>query len=41
MGNQKVPYARNSRASQDFAGITLAEIPHIGEIQPVETISRG
>ena len=29
-GNQKVPDARNKRASQDPTGMTLAEIPHKG-----------
>jgi hypothetical protein len=39
--NQKVPDARKARASQDPTGVTLAEIPHKGEGEPVETISRG
>ena len=39
--NQKVPDARKARASQDPTGMTLAEIPHKGEGEPVETISRG
>ena len=38
---QKFPDARKARASQDPMGMTLAEIPNIGEIGPVETISRG
>ena len=39
--NQKVPDARKARASQDPMGITLSEIPHRGEKEPVQTISRG
>jgi hypothetical protein len=38
---QKVPDARKARASQDRMGMTLAEIPHKVEGEPVETISRG
>jgi hypothetical protein len=39
--NQKVPDAREARASQDPTGMTLAEILHRGEGEPVETIFRG
>jgi hypothetical protein len=39
--NQKVPDARKPRTSQDLMGMTLAEIPHKGEEEPVKTISRG
>ena len=39
--NQKVPDVRKARASQDLIGMTLAEIPHKGEGESVETISRG
>jgi hypothetical protein len=39
--NQKVPDARKARASQDPTGMTLAEITHKGEEEPVKTISRG
>jgi hypothetical protein len=39
--NQKVPDARKARASQNPTGMTLAEIPHKGEGEHVETISRG
>ena len=33
--NQKVPDARKARASQDPTGMTLAEVPHKGEEEPV------
>jgi hypothetical protein len=39
--NQKVPDARKARASQDPTEMTLAEIPHKGEEEPVKAISRG
>jgi hypothetical protein len=39
--NQKVPDARKARASQDPMGITLAEISHKGEGEPIETIAIG
>ena len=35
-----VPDARKARASQDPIGMTLDEIPHKGEGEPVKTISR-
>ena len=38
--NQIVPDARKARASQDPIGMTLDEIPHKGEGEPVKTISR-
>jgi hypothetical protein len=39
--NQKAPDARKARAFQDPTGVKFAEIPHKGEGEPVETISRG
>jgi hypothetical protein len=39
--NQKVPNGRKGRASQDPMWMTLAEIPHKVEGEPVGTISRG
>ena len=39
--HQQVPDARKARGSQDPTGMTLAEIPNKGEIEPVETISSG
>jgi hypothetical protein len=39
--NQKVPDGRKARASQDPTGMLLDEIPHKGDGEPVETISRG
>ena len=39
--NQKVLYARKASTSKDPKGMTLAEIPHKGEREPVETISSG
>ena len=39
--NQKVPDARNARAFQDPTEMTLAEIPHKGEGEPVKAISRS
>jgi hypothetical protein len=39
--NQKIPDTRKARASQDPMEMTLAEIPHKGEGEPVKTISRG
>jgi hypothetical protein len=39
--HQKVPDARKARGSQYLIGMTLAEISNKGEIEPVETISRG
>jgi hypothetical protein len=39
--NQNVSDARKARASQNPTVMTLAEIPHKGEGEPIETISRG
>jgi hypothetical protein len=39
--NQKVPDARKTRAFHDPMEMTLAEIAHKGEGEPVETISRS
>jgi hypothetical protein len=40
--SQKILGARKARGSQDpVSGMTLAEIPHRREEEPVETISRG
>jgi hypothetical protein len=39
--NQKVPDARRARAFNDSTGVTLAEICHKKEGEPVKTISRG
>ena len=39
--NQKVSDARKVRSSQDPIGMTLAEMPHKGEGEPVDTIARG
>jgi hypothetical protein len=41
VSNQKVPDIRRARVTQDEMGITLAEIPHKGNGEPIETISRG
>jgi hypothetical protein len=38
--NQKVPDTRKAIDYQDPTGIILAEIPHKGEGEPAETISR-
>ena len=38
--NQKVPDARKARASQEPKGMTLSEIPHKGEGEPVTIIYR-
>jgi hypothetical protein len=38
---QKVPGSRKARASQDHTGMSLTEISHKGEVEPIETISRG
>jgi hypothetical protein len=39
--NQKDPDTRKARASQDPTGMTLSEIPHKEEGEPVKAISRG
>jgi hypothetical protein len=39
--NQKIPDARKARASQDPMIMSLTEIPHKGEGEPVNTISRS
>ena len=41
VATRKVPDTRKARAFQDPMGMTLAEIPHTGEGEPVKTISRG
>ena len=41
MGGDGGKHVRKARDSQDPMGMTLAEIPHKGEGEPVETISRG
>lgn len=37
--HQKVPGAKEARGSEDPSGLTLAEIPNIGEIEPAEMTS--
>ena len=39
--NQKAPDARKARASHYPMGMTLNEIPHKGEGEPVENIYKG